>query len=212
MSGLAASLAGVETGLPPLTSSKWSPPARRATKIPWIPFPVSSEKVTHGTVGVFGVSVPAATRGSSASRAASAFSEQALSAALLAAHAPKPLAPERSSTLTCPAVPDPTATQWKPPSAAPSATALAAKTCSLSARPRPLLSFSYQTTQGTASPGPVNAKSGSTPLRLGSMLSVGSPAGSGAELVLARRSRPTCCQQNVLTLALADGLRPVHGW
>ena len=71
-------------------------------------------------------------------------------------------------------------------------------------------SFSYHTVQPTVSLGPVNVMSGSTPLRLGSMLSVGSPVGDEPPS-LARRSRPTCCQQKLLTLAFADGLKPAHG-
>src|SRR5689334_9086990 len=52
--------------------------------------------------------------------------------------------------------------------------------------------------------------SGSTPLRLGSMLSVGSPVADEPPFS-ARRSRPTCCQQKLLTLAVSDGLKPVQG-
>src|SRR5919202_5254394 len=157
--------------------------------------------------GVPGVGAPAATRGSSASFDATLFSEQASSAAVEAAHAPNPL-PLVSSTLVCPAVPLPTACQWKPPSAAGSLTILAAKTCSLLRRPIPLASFSYQTVHATVSLGPVNAMSGSTPLRLGSTLSVGSPVADEPPS-LARRSSPTCCQQNRLTLFAGEGLKPV---
>src|SRR4051794_11183092 len=208
MSGVPASSVGPETGLPPLNSSKWSPPTRRDTKIAWWP-PTSSENATHGTVTPPGVRVPAATRGSSASLPASLFSEQASSAACDAAHAPKPL-PDVSSMLALPAVPLPTACQWKPPSAVASLTILAAKTCSLLRRPMLLLSFSYHSVHATVSLGPVKAMSGSTPLRLGSMLSVGSPVGDEPPS-LARRSSPTCCQQKFDTLVLADGLKPVHG-
>ena len=208
MSGVPASSFGPEIGLPALNSSKWSPPTRRDTKIAWWP-PTSSENVTHGTVGLPGVRVPVATRGSSASLPASLFSEQASSASVDAAHEPKPL-PDVSSTLTWPLVPLPTACQWNPPSAFASLTILAAKTCSLLRRPMLLASFSYQTVQPTVSLGPVNVMSGSTPLRLGSMFSVGSPVGDEPPS-LARRSRPTCCQQKLLTLALADGLKPAHG-
>jgi hypothetical protein len=42
------------------------------------------------------------------------------------------------------------------------------------------------------------------------MFSVGSPVGDEPPS-LARRSSPTCCQQKLLTLALADGLKPAHG-
>src|SRR6188472_3123958 len=207
MSGVAAS-AFPEIGLPALNSSKWSPLTRRDTKIAWWP-PTSSDHVTHGTVTPPGVRVPVATRGSSASLPASLFSEQASSASVDSAHEPKPL-PDVSSTLTLPAVPLPTACQWKPPSALVSLTILAAKTCSLLRRPMLLGSFSYHSVHATVSLGPVNAMSGSTPLRLGSMLSVGSPVADDPPS-FRRRSRPTCCQQNWLTLALAEGLKPVHG-
>src|SRR5919204_1368892 len=208
MSGLLASSFGPETGLPPLNNSKWSPLTRRDTKIAWWP-PTSSENVTHGTVGWPGVRVPAATRGSSASLVATLFSEQGSSASVDVAHEPKPL-PVVSRMLTLPAVPLPTACQWKPPSAFGSLTIFAAKTCSLLRRPMLLLSFSYHSVHATVSLGPVKAMSGSTPLRLGSMLSVGSP-GAREPPSFCRRSRATCCQQNWLTLFLAEGLKPVHG-
>src|SRR4051812_36276992 len=86
----------------------------------------------------------------------------------------------------------------------------AAKTCSLSRRPMFDLSFSYQTVQPTVSFAPVNAMSGSTPLRLGSTFSVGSPLALEPPS-LARRSRPTCCQQKLLTLLAWEGLKFVHG-
>src|ERR1700744_5351570 len=158
MSGLSASRWAGETGAPPLNSSKWSPPTRRETKIEWLPDPVSSDHTAHGTVGLPGTSVPDATRGSSASLAGTAFSEHAFSALVDAAQAPKPL-PDVSRTLVCPAVPLPTACQWKPPSALAlaSATSLAANTCSLLFRPSALWSFSYQTTQATLSLAPVKA-------------------------------------------------------
>src|SRR3954451_13728915 len=133
MSGLAASRLGSETGLPPLASSKWSP-TRRDTKIPCLPVPVSSDHATHGEVGLAGLSVPEATRGSSASLPGLAFSEQAPSAAMLWSQ----LLPVASRPLVWLAVPLPTACQWKPPApAVASGTALAAKTCSLPARPAP---------------------------------------------------------------------------
>src|SRR5262249_42132699 len=137
--------------------------------------------------------------------------EQAASAATEAEHAPKPLVPVVSSTCGGrAAVPLPTACQWNAPSAFWSATILAANTCSLLARPSWLSSFSYQTTHATVSLRPVNAMSGSMPLRLGSMFSVGSPL-SDEPPFGSRRSSPTCCQQNALTLAASDGLKPVHG-
>ena len=64
-------------------------------------------------------------------------------------------------------VPLPTASQWSPPSTVPVTAfvllALAANTSSLVMPFRPEL-FSYQTTHGTVSPGPVSAMSGSTRL------------------------------------------------
>ena len=84
-----------------------------------------------------------------------------------------------SSVFVWPAVPRPTATYLKPPSAVPG-TALAANTCSLPRRPMPLAFCSYQTTHGTVSVLPVKAKSGSMPSRVGSMFSVGSPVVDGA--------------------------------
>src|SRR6185312_553406 len=134
MSGLSASRLAGETGAPPLNSSKWSPPTRRETKTECLPDPLSSDHTTHGTVGLPGTSVPDATRGSSALLAVPAFSEHAFSALVDAAQAPKPL-PEVSKTFVWPAVPLPTACQWKAPSALASATILAANTCSLSLRP-----------------------------------------------------------------------------
>src|SRR4051812_23622297 len=199
MSGLAASRLGSETGLPPLASSKWSP-TRRDTKIPCLPVPVSSDHATHGEVGLAGLSVPEATRGSSASLPGLAFSEQAPSAAMLWSQ----LLPVASRTLVWLAVPLPTACQWKPPApAVASGTALAAKTCSLPARPAPESPFSYQTVHGTWSSEPVNAMSGSMPSRVRSMFSDGSslPAGSRES----RRLMPVCCQQNFATLVPPPG-------
>src|SRR5262245_15548400 len=179
-------------------------------KIACRPPPTSSENAVHGTVAPPGVRVPAATRGSSASLVATLFSEQASSAAVEAAQLPKPPAPLVSRMLFWPAVPLPTARQLKPPSALGSLTMRAAKTCSLLRRPMLLGSFSYHMTQATVSFAPVNAMSGSTPLRLGSMLSVGSPVADEPPS-FASRSRPTCCQQNALTLDADDGLKPLHG-
>src|SRR3954469_10966955 len=209
MSGGLASAPGGEIGLPLLNSSKWSPPTRRETKIAWWP-PTSSDQVTHGTVVPPGVSEPAATRGSSASLPAALLSEQASSAVVDAAQLPNALAPVVSRMLSWPAVPLPTARQLKPPSAFGSATMRAAKTCSLSRRPMFESSFSYQTVQPTVSLAPVNVMSGSTPLRLGSTSSVGSPVGPEPPS-LASRSRPTCCQQKLLTLLASEGLKPVQG-
>ena len=90
---------------------------------------MSSAHVTHGTVALPGVASPAATRGSSASRSALAFSEHLSSALVEAAHGPKPGGEfDVSSTLVSPTVPLPTDCQWKPPSAFGSATILAANT------------------------------------------------------------------------------------
>ena len=161
---------------PPLNSSKWSPPTSRATKIACLPEPVSSAQATHGTVGLPGVSVPAATRGSSASCSGLAFSEHLSSALVDAAHGTESgRRARRVEHVGEPGVPLPTDCQWKPPSAPESATILAANTWSLPRSPRWLSPTSYQTTQPTLSVGPVNAMSGSIPSRLGSMFSVGSP-------------------------------------
>src|SRR4051794_18468968 len=70
----------------------------------------------------------------------------------------------------------------------------------------PLAFCSYQTTHGTVSFLAVKAKSGSTPSRVGSMFSVGSPVADGARAPGSRRLRPVCCQQDVLTLV------PPPGW
>src|SRR2546428_11838646 len=72
----------------------------------------------------------------------------------------------------------------------------AANTMSLLRSPLiPVGSSSYQTTQATVSPLPVKAMSGSTPERVGSMLSVGAPVSDDLGEVGSSRSRPTCCQQ-----------------
>src|SRR5258706_10014588 len=200
MSGRVPSFAVFETGWPELKSSKWLPPTSRETKTACLPLPTSSCQTTHGTVAPPGGSVPAATRGFSASRLATALSEHASSAPWLSAQLPKPCAPEVSRTLVWPAVPFPTASQWNPPSAVASATILAAKTMSLLRSPSIWVgSSSYHTTHATVSFGPVNAMSGSTPARVGSMLSVGSPLADGTGPVGFSRSRPTCCQQKPLT-------------
>ena len=69
----------------------------------------------------------------------------------------------------------------------------------------PLASCSYQTTHGTVSAVPVNAKSGSMPSRVGSMLRVGSPVADEAGAPGLRRLAPVCCQQNALTLVPPPG-------
>ena len=99
MSGRVASFAVFETGWPALKSSKWLPPTSRETKTACLPSPMSSCQTTHGTVAPPGVSVPAATRGFSASRRAIALSVHASSASWLSAQLPKPCAPEVSRTL-----------------------------------------------------------------------------------------------------------------
>src|SRR4051812_39305904 len=103
--------------------------------MPWWPLGSTSDHATHGDVVPPGVNVPVATRGSSASLSGATLRLTASSAAVLDAGAPKPCVLEVSSTLTLPAVPLPTATYLNPPSAVGSATALAAKTCSLLRRP-----------------------------------------------------------------------------
>src|SRR5229473_790047 len=77
--------------------------------------------------------------------------------------------------------------------------------------PRSPGSSSYHTTQTTVSFGPVKAMSGSTPERVGSMLSVGSPVASDVGELGSNRSSPTCCQQKPFTLLPPAGLNPVHG-
>src|SRR5947209_5462220 len=127
------------------------------------PPPMSSDQVIQGVVAVFGTSVPAATRGSSASCATFLFSEHFSSPVVSTAQGPKPCVPDVSSGKDAPAVPLPTATQWKTPEPGAVWTALAANTISFECRPIVLPSCSYHTTQGTVSFGPVNASSGSTP-------------------------------------------------
>src|SRR6202012_5322447 len=68
----------------------------------------------------------------------------------------------------------------------------------------------YQSTQATLSLEPVKVMSGSTPSRLGSTLRARSPVAHGPP-ASPRGGNPTCCQQNALTLAASDGLKPVHG-
>src|SRR5438552_4630745 len=211
MSGRVASFIMFDTGCPALKSSKWSPPTSRETKTACLPSPRprSSCHTTHGTVVPPGLSVPAATRGFSASRRAIALSAHASSASWPSAQLPKPCAPEVSRTLVWPAVPFPTATQRKPPSAVASATIFAAKTISLLRSPSIWVgSSSYQTTHATVSFGPVNAMSGSTPERVGSMLSVGSPLSDGRGPLGFSRSIPTCCQQNPFTSTPPVGFVP----
>src|SRR5262245_25745285 len=173
---------------------------------------MSSSHTTQGTVAPPGVSEPAATRGFSASLPATLFSEQASSAACDSAQGPKPcVAPEVSSTCLSPAVPLPTACQWKPPSAAASETIFAAKTCWLVRSPeRPVGPSSYQTAQATVSFAPVNAMSGASPSRVGSMFRVGSPDADGLGDDGSSRRSPTCCQQNPFTLLPPAGVKPVQ--
>src|SRR5262249_53677454 len=212
MSGRLELRCGLEMGWPPFRSTKWSPPASRATKTPCPRLVLPPPHTPHGTVGCRGVIVPAATRGFSASLPGMTFSEHASSAACDSAQGPEPLVPELSRTLAWPAVPRPTATHWNPPSAAAFATAFAANTISLLRSPGTALgSSSYQTVHTTVSSFPVKAMSGSTPARVGSMLSDGSFEFSGATWPESRRSCPTCWKQNPFRLFADDGLKPVHG-
>src|SRR5262245_9077371 len=158
-----------------------------------------------------GVSVPVATRGSSAFAVATLFKVQPRSAATDSAQAPKPLAPLVSRICVFPAVPSPTACQWNPPApGVGSDTPLAANTMSLPARPIPLGSSSYQTVHGTLSLGPVNAMSGATLLRVGSMLRLGSPVADDVGEVGLSRFRPVCWKQKPLTAAPPGGVTPVQ--
>src|SRR5689334_14633416 len=159
MSGFDESLTVLEIGAPWLNTSKCVPPTRRETKIACLPEPVSSLHTTHGDVAPPGTRLPAATRGSSASCAGTAFRLQAFSASWLARQ------PAVVSSAPLPALP--TATHLKPPSCwevtgSASLTALAAKTCWLAARSRVPSPSSYHTAHGTVSFGPVNAMSGAS--------------------------------------------------
>src|SRR5690242_20507825 len=191
MSGRVASPVPVEIGWPPLTSWKRAAapaPTSRETKILWLE-PETSSHTTHGTVGLAGFIVPAATRGSSASLVGSKFSAHACSESRLA--------PQVLVVSSTPWALLPTATKLKPPSTVPvggvvtlGATALAANTISL---PPSLLGpvvpvpfCSYHTTHGTESLLPVKAMSGSTPSRVVSTFSDGSAPS---------RSTPTCWKQ-----------------
>ena len=98
MSGRVASFTVFEIGCPLLKSSKWFPPTSRETKTACRPPPMSSCHTTQGTVGLPGVSVPAATRGFSASLPATLFSVHPSSASWLSAQLPKPFVPVVSST------------------------------------------------------------------------------------------------------------------
>jgi len=98
MSGRVASFTVFEIGCPLLKSSKWFPPTSRETNTACFPPPMTSCHTTQGTVGLPGVSVPAATRGFSASLPATLFSVHPSSASRLSAQLPKPCVPEVSST------------------------------------------------------------------------------------------------------------------
>src|ERR1700722_20261659 len=116
MSGRVAPLAAVEIGAPPLASTNFAAapaPTSREKNTCCAPGAPSSQ-IAHGTVGLAGFIVPAATRGSSASAAGLAFSEHAFSFPTLCPQKPPPL--ELSST---PCAPLPTAVQLKPPSTVP---------------------------------------------------------------------------------------------
>ena len=159
------------------------------------------------------VSVPAATRGSSASRPGSAFSEQASSARLRGRARAELVAGggvERVD-LARGAVADRLPVEAAVDARAVSATIFAANTCSLPRRPRALGPVSYQTVHATMSDLPVNAMSGSMPLRRGVDVQRGIAGRRRAAVACARRSAPTCCQQNEATVAAEEGLKPVHG-
>src|SRR5581483_438595 len=90
MSGRVASmpLTTVGSGCPPLATTKCAAapaPTRRETKMR-LCAPDDACHTTHGTVGLPAVIVPAATRGSSASAAGSAFRVHVCSAASFAEH------------------------------------------------------------------------------------------------------------------------------
>src|SRR5581483_9770720 len=159
MSGRVDSTPAVEIGLPALTIWKCGDgvATKRETNT-WCTPPTVSSQVTQGAVGLAGFIVPAATRGSSAPLVGSLFSEQACSIDSELAHRlVESSSPLSALPITC---------QWKPPftPAVVSASALAANTMSLAARPAvPAPPVSYHTTHGTESFAPVNAMSGSIP-------------------------------------------------
>src|SRR5262249_14393025 len=70
----------------------------------------------------------------------------------------------------------------------------------------------YQAAPGAGALGPVKAMSGSTPERVGSMLSDGSPLADGSGPLGFSRSSPTCCQQKPFTSTPPTGFVPTgHG-
>src|SRR5690349_11729854 len=128
MSGFVAA-PPLESGLPPLTATKWVPPTSRAAKIRFTPPTVSDQEI-HGTVGCPAVMVPAAIVGSSALADGERLTVQRSSVVREVRHGPAPLT-EVSSTCG-PGVRRPKASHWNPPSITPDVvvpgTARAAKT------------------------------------------------------------------------------------
>src|SRR5262249_15031840 len=114
--------------------------------------------------------------------------------------------PDVSSTCLMPAVPLPTACQWKPPSAAPSETIFAANTCWLLRSPeRPVGPSSYQTVQATVSFAPVNAMSGASPSRVGSTFRLGSARGGGVGRRGIGALQPDLWQEEAFPVVAARG-------
>ena len=177
MSGRVESLTTFEIGWPPLTSSKWSPHeardedrvgARRRCPRSTRPTARSCRRASACRPRRAGPRRPG--RGP---RSASSLS----SAACDSAHEPKPCGAARVEHVRLPggAVADGDC-QWKPPSRRGVGDGLGREHLLVARAGRsPLASCSYQTTHGTVSFGPVKAMSGSTPSRVGSMFSVGSP-------------------------------------
>src|SRR5262249_18337154 len=120
----------------------------------------------------------------------------------------KPCVPLRSRICVLPAVPFPTACQWKPPTpAVVSATPLAANTMSLLCRPMPLAFSSYHTVHGTVSLGPVKAMSGTSLLRVGSVLGPG-PRGGGGGVGAPSRLTRVCGKEKLSRGVPLRGVTP----
>ena len=170
-----------ETGWPPLTSSKWSPPTRRETKIAWLPLPVSSDQATHGD---------GRRRPGSACRPRRAGPRRLAGGGVQACTRPRRrlslgagAEAVRAGRVERVRLAGGAAADRDPVEAAVGGgvgdglgrehllVAAQADACSAPC--------SYQTTHGTVSLGPVNAMSGSMPSRVGSMFSVGSVAPAG---------------------------------
>ena len=73
----------------------------------------------------------------------------------------------------------------------------------------PLAFSSYHTVHGTVSLGPVNAMSGTSLFRVGSMLSVGSPAADVSDVALSRLM-PVCWKQKLFTGVPLPGVTPAQ--